>query len=78
MTNMQSKRELNLPIAFAAAILLRLCWILTRMARFRKVTGKMLLRLGSAISEASMVTVSVLVGASHYDGQQGAPELMER
>ena len=53
------------PIAFAAAILLHLCWILSGMARFGKISRKMLFLSSRAVSKTGMVTVSVLVRASH-------------
>lgn len=61
-----SRRVRDLPIALAAAALLRLGWVRVSMAGFGKVLGKTCFTLGSAISNASVVTVSVLVGASHW------------
>lgn len=55
----------DLPIALAAAALLRLGWVRVGMAGFAKVLGESGFTLGSAIGNAGMVTVSVLVGASH-------------
>jgi hypothetical protein len=57
--------ESDLPIAFAATILLRLGRVLAWMTRLGEVARKVRLGFGSAISDASMVTVSELVGASH-------------
>ena len=59
------KRAQDLPIALAAAALLRLGWVSVGMAGFGKVLGKTCFTLGSAIGNAGVVTVSVLVGASH-------------
>ena len=60
------RRVQDLPIALAAAALLRLGWVGVGMAGFAKVLGKSGFTLGSAIGNAGMVTISVLVRASHW------------
>lgn len=53
------------PVTLSAAALLRLGWIGISVAGFGKIAWKPRLTLGSAVSDASMVTVSELVRASH-------------
>ena len=55
----------TLPIAFASTFLLHLLRVGVDMARLGKVAREMLRILSSAVSEAGMVTVVLLVGASH-------------
>jgi hypothetical protein len=55
----------SLPVAFATAILLGLLGISINEAVLGKVSWKVLLWGGSAVSKASVVTVVLLVGASH-------------
>lgn len=55
----------NSPIALAAAVLLRLVGIGVAVAGLGEESREVLLSSGRAVSEASMITVSVLVRASH-------------
>lgn len=56
---------LDLPIALAAAALLGLGRVSVGMAGLAKVLGEAGFALSSAIGNASVVAVSVLVRASH-------------
>jgi hypothetical protein len=55
----------DLPVAFSSAVLLSLGRILVSMAGLGEVAREMLVGVGGAVSQGGMVTVSVLVGASH-------------
>jgi hypothetical protein len=57
----------NIPVAFTTAVLLCLLWVSIHRSGLGEVPRKMLLRRGSTISETSMVTIVILVGASHYN-----------
>jgi hypothetical protein len=57
--------ELDLPVAFTTTFLLDLLWILANVTRFGKVAGEMVFRRCSTIGEAAMVTIVVLLSASH-------------
>lgn len=60
---------MNLPIPFAAALLLGVLGVLAGVARFGEVAWEVLLRSGGAVGEALVVTVVGLVAASHcFDG----------
>ena len=56
----------GLPVPFAAALLLGIGWTGARVPGFTKVAWKMLLWGSGAIGETNVVTISRLVGASHY------------
>jgi hypothetical protein len=53
------------PVTLSTSTLLGLGWIGVGMAGFGEVTRKARLSLGRAISNAGVVAVSELVGASH-------------
>lgn len=53
------------PVAFAASLLLGVGWVLAGIARFGKVAREVLFWSGGAGGKADVVTVVVLVGASH-------------
>lgn len=55
----------DLPVALATTVLLGLVGVFVDMARLGEVARKVLVRVSGAIGQASMVAVSVLVGASH-------------
>jgi hypothetical protein len=57
--------ELDLPVAFAATFLLDLLWIFANVTRFGKVAWEVVFRRCSTIGEAAVVTIVVLLGASH-------------
>lgn len=59
----------GLPVAFAAALLLRVARVVTSIAGFAEVAWEMLFWSGSAVGEADMVPVSGLVGASHCEAR---------
>lgn len=59
------KRSIDLPVTLTAAILLRLGRILTGIAGFGEVSREVSLMLSGTVSEAGMIAVSELVGASH-------------
>lgn len=67
----------NSPVAFAAALLLSSGWVDALVAGLAKVAGKMLLRGGSAIGKANVVTVGSLVGASHCEGRDVSIEHLD-
>jgi hypothetical protein len=54
------------PVALSGASLLGLSWVGISVSSFGKVARKLRLTLGSAISNAGVVTVSELVRASHW------------
>jgi hypothetical protein len=54
-----------LTVAFSATALLCLGWVGIGMASFGKVARKPRFTLGSAISNAGVVTISELVGTGH-------------
>jgi hypothetical protein len=56
----------SLPVASTSSILLGLLGVLTNMATLSKVLGEVLVRGGSAISNALVVTVVALVRSGHY------------
>ena len=56
----------GLPVAFATALLLGVGWTGAGIAGLAKVAWKMLLWGCSAIGKTNVVTISGLVGASHY------------
>jgi hypothetical protein len=56
----------TLTVAFSATALLCLGWVGIGMASFGKVARKPRFTLGSAISNAGVVTISELVGTGHY------------
>lgn len=58
-------RKWSLPIAFASAFFLHLVRIGVDVAILGEETRKVLGVVGSTVSETSMVTVVLLVGASH-------------
>ncbi len=58
--------RLSVPVAFASAILLCFLGVSIDEARFGEVAGQMLLGSGGAISETSVVTIILLVGAGHW------------
>jgi hypothetical protein len=68
--------ELDLPVAFASTFLLDLLWIFANMTRFGKVAWKVVFRGGSTIGEAAVVTIVVLLGASHW--YEGTSQLRKR
>jgi hypothetical protein len=65
MHHFSKDRIIGLPVAFAAAFLLNLLWIHVKVTGFGKVAGQVFFRRRGAISEAAMVAVVVLLGASH-------------
>jgi hypothetical protein len=69
---MMNRKVRDLPITLAAAALLRLGWVSVGMAGFGKVLGKTSFTLSSAIGNAGVVAVSVLVGASHWIRQSAS------
>jgi hypothetical protein len=60
------ERSKCLPIAFSAAVLLGLVWVSVGMTGFGKEARKVLFGSSRTIGKASVVTVSVLVRASHW------------
>lgn len=58
------------PITFPTAILLGLVGISVGVTGFGKVAGKVFVLISGAVSEAGMITVIMLMGASHgwFDG----------
>jgi hypothetical protein len=56
-----------IPVASSSALLLHFLWVGVDMARLGKVTREMLFGGGSPIGKTSVVTVVLLVGASHCD-----------
>jgi hypothetical protein len=65
---------LTAPVAFATTVLLGLLRVGINVARFGKVARKMLLWMGSSVGEAGVVTVVVLVGASHGNSNDGGDD----
>jgi hypothetical protein len=55
----------DLPIAFATTFLLDLLWIHVNVTRFGKVAWEVVFRGCSAISEAAVVAIIVLLSTSH-------------
>lgn len=60
------EKEVNSPVAFAAALLLGGGWVDALVAGLAKVAWEVLFRGGGAIGEADVVAVGGLVGASHW------------
>jgi hypothetical protein len=58
--------DVSSPVAFASTVLLGLLGISIDEARLGEVAGEMLLGSGGSISETSVVTVILLMGAGHY------------
>lgn len=56
---------LTAPVAFTTALLLGGSWVLAGVSGLGEVAWEMLFWCGSAVGEANVVTVVVLVGASH-------------
>ena len=61
----QCRKRWILPITFTSTFLLHLLWVGVNVTRLGEVARKVLGFIGSAIRQASMVTVILLVGASH-------------
>lgn len=59
------REEQSLPITFASTLLLHFLWVGVDVTRLGEVAREVLGLFGSAISETSMITVILLVGASH-------------
>lgn len=55
----------GIPVAFSTTVLLGLVGVFVDMTRLGKISRKVLLRQGGPIGKAGVVTVSVLMGASH-------------
>ena len=68
----RNKGMLDLPIALAAAALLGLGRVSVGMAGLAKILGKAGFALSSAIGNAGVVAVGVLVRASHWVGQSAS------
>jgi hypothetical protein len=62
--------QLDSPVAFSAAVLFGFGRIGVGMAGFGKVAREPRLTLGGTFSDAGVVTVSELVGASHCAGSE--------
>ena len=60
------RKEADKPVALATALLLDLLGVGIDVAGLGKVTREVLLRLGGAVGEAGVVTIVLLVGASHW------------
>lgn len=60
-------REIVLPVAFAASLLLDTLWISVCVTMFGKVAREAVFRKGGTISQGAMVAVVSLVGASHCE-----------
>ena len=58
-------QETSLPISFPSAFLLHLLRVHIDMARLRKVAWEMLSGSSSSVGESDVITVILLVGASH-------------
>jgi hypothetical protein len=58
--------RISSPVAFASTVLLSLLGISIDEAMFGEIAGEMLLGSGSTISETSVVTVILLMGAGHW------------
>jgi hypothetical protein len=58
--------ELDLPVAFASTFLLDLLWVFANVTGFGKIAREMVIRGCSTIGEAAVVTIVVLLGASHW------------
>jgi hypothetical protein len=69
---------LDSPIAFSAAVLFGFGRIGVGMAGFSKVAREPRLTLGSAFSDAGVVTVSELVGTSHCAGSEETRNIDEQ
>ncbi len=61
--------KLDIPIAFATALLLGGGWVSASIACFGEVAWEVLLGSGGTIGKAYMVTVVGLVSASHCSTQ---------
>jgi hypothetical protein len=59
--------SLSLPVTLSSTIFLRFLGISIDEARLGEVAGEMLLWSGSTISETSVVTVILLMGAGHCE-----------
>jgi len=59
--------DVSSPVAFASTVLLGLLGISIDEARLGEVAGEMLLGSGASISETSVVTIILLMGAGHYE-----------
>jgi len=53
------------PIAFASTLLLHLLWVGINVSRFGEIARKMLDVVGGAVSQASVVTIILLVRTGH-------------
>lgn len=72
-------RENDSPIAFAAAVLLSFVRVRVGVASFGEEPRKVLFGCSRTVGKAGVVTVSVLVGASHYlEVSMRSPRLMQR
>ena len=56
---------LCIPVALATAFFLDLLWINVDVTRLGKVAREVVFRTGSAVSQAGVVAVVVLLSASH-------------
>lgn len=60
------KRQGSLPVALTTALLLSVGRVLAGISSLAEVAREMLLGSSGAVGQANVVTVSGLVGASHY------------